>query len=300
MAAVALFTAIALLCCSHASAQNVSTSFLLPDILFWGYPESQAFVGETAVTGSKTYYTLNCGANDTNFWPGPNGCPNNSYTFFADSKNTQFLIRSVNLGQYPLPNTAPIATWLEDFNQTITINCGPLSPQAQYCETSSLYNNEDDDDKSIISSTIVTQTATELVTSLYPVVFTPATAAAAAAATPSNAFASSTTTTTTNPTPTTSSGAPKSTSTAPHAGLSSGAKAGIGIGVPVGVFALAGIALALYRHRKRKEQPRLSQMENLVPPGGEFEEGKSHAPDNGGVYEMEGRHSPIRSPELEA
>ncbi|CAF9942897.1 MAG: hypothetical protein ALECFALPRED_010205 [Alectoria fallacina] len=290
----------ALLCCSHASsAQNISTSFLLPDILFWGYPESQAFVGETAVTGSKTYYTVNCGANDTNFWPGPYGCaPNNSYTFFADSKNTQFLIRSVNLGQYPLPNTAPIATWLEAFNQTITINCGPLSPQAQYCETSSLYNNEDYDDKSIISSTIVTQTATVLETSLYPVVFTAA-AAATAAATPSNALASSTNPAT--PTPTASSGASESTPTAQHAGLSSGAKAGIGIGVAVGVFALAGIALALYRHRKRKDQPRPSQMENLVPPGGgEFEEGKSHAPDNGGVYEMEGRHSPMRSPELEA
>lgn len=93
MAAVTFFTAIALLC--YASAQNSSTTLLLPDGLFWVTPPSpQTFLGAMTVTDKTTYYTIDCGNfNDTLFWPGSSGCANNnSYTFSADAANTQYLM----------------------------------------------------------------------------------------------------------------------------------------------------------------------------------------------------------------
>ena len=93
MSAAVFFTLIAILC--EASAENVTTSLLIPDALFAPTQRLQTFVGHSTVTGRATYYTVNCGDyRDTtiNFSPGPYGCPYNSYTISADSANTQFLI----------------------------------------------------------------------------------------------------------------------------------------------------------------------------------------------------------------
>lgn len=77
----------------RVSAINATTSIILPDGLFWGYPAPQSFVGQSTVIGSITAYTINCGMDDTPFWPGPNGCDsNNSYTFSAAHATTRFLI----------------------------------------------------------------------------------------------------------------------------------------------------------------------------------------------------------------
>lgn len=195
----------------------------------------------------------------------------------------------------------------------MTINCDPLNTASwARCVTTTLYNNEDADDKSIISSTIVTQQSTVHESSLYPVIFTaPGLAAAAAAATPQDTLAPSTTATLPPTTPTTSPTAAPSPTHPPPA-LTPGAKAGLGVGVPLGVLALAGLGLLLLRgHVKHREHARLSQTEHLValPAGGEVSEygaagkgggGDAPAADVGGVYEMQGRRSSVRSVELEA
>ncbi len=92
MALTAIFMAVALL--HHASAQNITTSMIIPDGLFYPYATLQTFVGEMTVTGRATYYTLDCGnSTEFNFWPGTLGCiNNNSYTFSADAANTRFLL----------------------------------------------------------------------------------------------------------------------------------------------------------------------------------------------------------------
>ena len=93
MSAVAFLTLVAILC--EASAQNVTTSLIIPNGLFNPTPRPQTFLGEATVSGHATYYTLNCGDYrdpDVNFWPGEYGCPDNSYTISADTANTQFLM----------------------------------------------------------------------------------------------------------------------------------------------------------------------------------------------------------------
>lgn len=74
--------------------------------------------------------------------------------------------------------------------------------------------------------------------------------------------------------------------------------------MPLGLFALSGLALLLYLHRRHQRRARLSQMDNLVPyeVGSpiEFERKDNVTAENGGLYEMQGRQSPVQSPELEA
>ncbi|KAL9064798.1 MAG: hypothetical protein Q9161_008653 [Pseudevernia consocians] len=300
MAAIAILMGLALL--RYVSAQNNTTTLLLPDGLFNPSPYPQTFVGEMTVTGHATYYTLNC----------------------ADSANTRFLLPTYNLGQDPFYNTDIVPTWLENFNQTrhvlkhnsLTVNCAPLNTNnTANCAWTSLYNNENANDKSIISSTIVTGSSTSPESSLYTVIFT-VPGAAAAAATPLNPTASPTNTnpvapkTTASDPPTSPSPSPSpSTATtnppAAHAGLSPGSKAGIGVGVPLGVCALSGLALLFHLHRRHQRRSRLSQTENLMPyevcSPVEFERKDNvAAAENGGVYEMPGRQSPVQSPELEA
>ena len=75
---------------------NVTTSFILPDSLFSSHPHPQAFVGVSTVSSGTTAYTINCGTDETHFWPGPNGCDaNNSYSFSAmgTKTKTRFLIQ---------------------------------------------------------------------------------------------------------------------------------------------------------------------------------------------------------------
>lgn len=94
MAMIALITAITSLVFS-VSADNYTTTMLLPDMLFWSTPVLQTFVAVSTVSSSTTYYILNCGPNDTYFWPGPNGCiNNNSYTFSkVPSAVTQYVLQ---------------------------------------------------------------------------------------------------------------------------------------------------------------------------------------------------------------
>lgn len=98
MAAIATLMAVALL--RYASAQNITKTLILPDGLFSPTPAPQTFVGQMSVSDHATFYTLDCGnwsataiADWINFWPGTYGCTNsNSYTFSADSANTEFLL----------------------------------------------------------------------------------------------------------------------------------------------------------------------------------------------------------------
>lgn len=79
---------------SHVLAQNVTSSFHIPNELFqWG-PELQTFVGVSTVSDNTTTYIINCGTDDTPFWPGDVGCENNnSYTFSVNNAaQTEFLI----------------------------------------------------------------------------------------------------------------------------------------------------------------------------------------------------------------
>ena len=92
MAAIGLFAGITLLL-RRATAGNITTPFLLPNALFWNGPSPQTFVGQVNTKGPTTYYTLNCGDDNTPFYPGEGGCDeNNSYTFSADVATTQFLV----------------------------------------------------------------------------------------------------------------------------------------------------------------------------------------------------------------
>ena len=91
--AVAFFAAVAILCC--ASADNVSTSLLLPNGLFSIDPSFKppTFVGQVTVIMSTIYYTLDCdtGAAATYFYP-IYECIDSSYTFSEISASTQYLI----------------------------------------------------------------------------------------------------------------------------------------------------------------------------------------------------------------
>ena len=92
MAAFLLATTIILI--SHrALADNVTTSILLPNGLFYEETQPQTFLALSAVTGDNTYYTVNCGQQTDSFYPGPHGCDNNnSYSFVGNQFSTQFLM----------------------------------------------------------------------------------------------------------------------------------------------------------------------------------------------------------------
>lgn len=179
---------------------------------------------------------------------------------------------------------------------SMTVNCPPANANSTAnCVWTSLYNNENTADSSIISSTLVTKSATSLESSFYPMIITAA--VAAAAATPVNTLASPTTASAIPPKSTTTS------SSTHHSSLSSGAKAGIGVGVTLGILALAGIALLLYSHNKHKRGS--SQTENLMDfeaggAGEPYERKEVGPPDTSGVYEMQGRRSPVPVGELES
>ena len=93
MNVVAFFAAVAILCC--AADDSVTTSLLIPDGLFATDDsfEKPTFVGQVTVTRSTTLYTLDCSAGGaaTYFYPGDNGCDDNSYTFSELSASTQYL-----------------------------------------------------------------------------------------------------------------------------------------------------------------------------------------------------------------
>lgn len=93
MSAAVIFTLIAILC--EASADNATTSLLIPDGLFDPGPKLQTFFGRLTVSDRATYYTLDCGDYrnfDVNFYPGELGCTDNSYTISADASNTRFVL----------------------------------------------------------------------------------------------------------------------------------------------------------------------------------------------------------------
>lgn len=96
MAAIGLFISLLL---GHASADNVTTSFIIPEGLFyqghiWQSIPVQTFLGVSSTHDSVTYYTVDCGSNDSDdFWPGTYGCDeNNSYTFSEETSVTQYQI----------------------------------------------------------------------------------------------------------------------------------------------------------------------------------------------------------------
>ena len=94
MIAIALFAAAAILC--RASAENVSTSLLLPN-LFFDFDQSfkpPTFVGEVTVIVSTTYYTLDCSAGGAGSYFTPvYDCDtlSGSYTFSEISATTQYV-----------------------------------------------------------------------------------------------------------------------------------------------------------------------------------------------------------------
>ena len=94
MIGVALFAAVGILC--RASAEYVSTSLLLPNVLF-SFDQSfkpPTFVGQVTVIMSTTYYTLDCSAGGaaTYFTPGYDCYTDGgSYTFSEISASTQYV-----------------------------------------------------------------------------------------------------------------------------------------------------------------------------------------------------------------
>ena len=96
MAAIGLFISLLL---GRASADNVTTSFIIPEGLFyqgniWQSIPVQTFLGVSSTNNSVTYYTVECGSDDSDdFWPGPYGCDaDNSYTFSEETSVTQYQI----------------------------------------------------------------------------------------------------------------------------------------------------------------------------------------------------------------
>ena len=93
MIAVAFFAAAAIL--YRTSAENVSTSLLLPNDLFFFDPSFKppTFVGQVTVIMSTTYYTLDCSAGGaaTYFTPDCDDTSSGSYTFSEVSASTQYL-----------------------------------------------------------------------------------------------------------------------------------------------------------------------------------------------------------------
>ena len=93
MIAIALFVAAVML--SRASAENESTSLLLPNGLF-SFDQSfepPTFVGQVTVIISTTYYTLDCSAGGAAIYFTPTyECIDSSYTFSEITASTQYLI----------------------------------------------------------------------------------------------------------------------------------------------------------------------------------------------------------------
>ena len=190
---------------------------------------------------------------------------------------------------------------------SVTINCGPTNTaSAAHCVYTTLYNSEyGDSTATIVHPTLVSQYSTETDSIFYSALYTDVRVAAASTSIVSTA--SSTSINIPGPTKTSPSAAslsaptpsPTSTST-PHASLSTGSKAGIGVGVPLGVLALAVIALLLYRRNKNKQVSREGKSDPSGSATDVFEKDNDvAAPDNSGVYEMDGKRSPVPPPELE-
>lgn len=119
-------------------ADNVTTSLILPDGLFWGYPASQTFVGQSTVIGSVTVYTINCGSRDTPFYPGPYGCDNNnSYTFSAAHATTHFLIpKSVSRYRPFFQRVLYLSSFTSSFKERRSLHSALISANIQ-CPTQS-------------------------------------------------------------------------------------------------------------------------------------------------------------------
>ena len=193
---------------------------------------------------------------------------------------------------------------------SVTINCGPTNTgSAAHCVYTTLYNSEHGDSTAkIVHPTLVTQYSTETDSTFYPALFTEVRVARVAAE--SNPLVSTASSTLTKPPGPTTTSPPQNSSSSPtpsptptptsHASLSTGSKAGIGIGVPLCISALAVIALLLYRRHKKKQ---VSQERKPDPSGSAtdvFEKDNDvAAPDNSGLYEMDGKRSPVPTPELE-
>ena len=70
--------------------------------------------------------------------------------------------------------------------------------------------------------------------------------------------------------------------------------------MPLGVLALAVIALPLYRRNKKKQVSQAGKPDLSGSAADVFEKNNDvAAPDNSGLYEMDGKRSPVPTPELE-
>ena len=70
--------------------------------------------------------------------------------------------------------------------------------------------------------------------------------------------------------------------------------------MPLGVLAAAVIALLLYRRNKKKQVSQEGKSDPSISATDVFEKDNDvAAPDNSGVYEMNGKRSPAPLPELE-
>ena len=84
----ALFIATVLLL-HRALADNVTTSFILPDGFFWPTPTPVSFVGHSNISSGTTSYTVLCDDANFGFYP----CvDNNRYTFSEYQSITQYII----------------------------------------------------------------------------------------------------------------------------------------------------------------------------------------------------------------
>ena len=70
--------------------------------------------------------------------------------------------------------------------------------------------------------------------------------------------------------------------------------------MPLGVLSLAVIALPLYRRHTKKQVSQEGEPDPSGSAADVFEKDNDvAAPDNSGVYEMDGKRSPVPTPELE-
>ena len=129
---ISIFTAIAIAILRCASAvstdnSNYTTTFVLPDQLFYPYPDSTTFVGQMTINSSTTYYTVNCGQDDSNFIPYP--CSDGpSYTFSASSATTQYLIP-----EYEIPLRPPVSVPPPSLGNPIQEVYSPCQHQPRHC-----------------------------------------------------------------------------------------------------------------------------------------------------------------------
>ena len=89
MAAMAFLVAMAFLACCN-SAEDTTGYFHMPDGMFYPSPTPVTFVGQSRVSGTVTFVTIDCDSTG-NFWPGPYGCDSNdNYKFSAFPTYNQF------------------------------------------------------------------------------------------------------------------------------------------------------------------------------------------------------------------